>query len=169
MTSTSTQGVDRLHSILHPGHCFGEAELLIESPRMTSAFATQDSVTWRCKRSALLDFLDASPVLLRQLLSDVVRRMQALDDMIEDLVTLGLKGPVAKALLSLAASEEGDPFPRRTVSLVAHPQGGGPLRTGPSLTRISRSCAVDHAKASRARCQTFKVVEPLHERATFMS
>ena len=119
LTSTTSEGVERLHSILGPGHAVGEAELLTESPRMTAALAVEEILVWRCRRKSLINFVEEQPGLLRELVSDLVRRMQALDDLIQDLTSLTLKGRVAKALLALALPPQSGPLPRRTVSLVS--------------------------------------------------
>lgn len=119
LTSTTSEGEERLHSILRPGNLFGEAELLTESQRMTTALAVDETTVWRSSRTSFMQFIEENPDVLRRLLAEVARRMQALDNLIEDLKTLPLKGRIAKALLTLALPADGGPLPRRTESVIA--------------------------------------------------
>lgn len=118
LTSSTVEGTERLHSILRPGDVFGDAETLTESPRMTVALALEPSEAWRCKRLQFTEFIEAQPTVLRALLADVVRRVQALDDLVQDVTTLPLKARVAKSLLALSLPPDGRPLPRRTASIV---------------------------------------------------
>jgi CRP/FNR family transcriptional regulator, cyclic AMP receptor protein len=150
LTSSTADGVERLHSILRPGNPLGVPELLTESTRRTTALVAEDSTLWRCRREPFIEFVEDHPRLLKALLADTVRRMQALDDMIQDLTSLALKGRVAKALLALALPSEGGPIPRRTASIAAQPISPSTKTIEIKQADLAKLCGATRENVGRA-------------------
>lgn len=104
LTSTTSSHQARLHSIVEPGHFFGEFDVIRGDVASTSALAVEESSAWVIGAAAFIEFVEESPRVARALLSEAARHMRALDEAIHDFVALDLRGRLAKWLLTLAAS-----------------------------------------------------------------
>jgi CRP/FNR family transcriptional regulator, cyclic AMP receptor protein len=95
------RGGERVHRIIGPGQMFGELGLLSTGRQSTGARATKPSTIWVIGRDAFWEFLDATPAAQSALMREVVKLLADQDSLIDDLLSLDVKGRLAKALLGL--------------------------------------------------------------------
>ena len=89
-------------ALLTPGDCFGEMSVLDGGVRSATAVALEPVETLTLSREDFLAFLgDYSQVSL-QIITLLVRRLRAMDELIGDMVFLDVPTRVAKKLLELA-------------------------------------------------------------------
>jgi CRP/FNR family cyclic AMP-dependent transcriptional regulator len=95
-------GAEQVHTIMGAGQLIGELALLTDGRRTAGARATSPTTAWAIGRDHFWAFLDVTPgassALLRQLAALVASR----EALIDDLLSLDVKGRLAKALLGLA-------------------------------------------------------------------
>jgi len=106
-------GAEQVLSIMGPGELLGELALLNNGRRTASARATSETDAWAISRDAFWSFLEATPSGSAALLRQVAERLAAREALIDDLLSLDIKGRLAKTLLGLAerhgrAGEGGD-------------------------------------------------------------
>jgi CRP-like cAMP-binding protein len=89
-------------SIVGPGDLLGELALLADGRRTASARASSPTVAWAIGHDAFWAFLDATPSASSALLRQVAERLASREALIDDLLSLDVKGRLAKALLTLA-------------------------------------------------------------------
>ena len=102
IVSPARGGAEQVHSIVGPGELFGELALLTNGRRTAGARATSPATAWAIGREAFWAFLEAAPPASSALLRLVARRLAAREALIDDLLSLDVKGRLAKALLQLA-------------------------------------------------------------------
>jgi CRP/FNR family transcriptional regulator, cyclic AMP receptor protein len=102
IVSPARGGAEQVHSIVGPGELFGELALLTNGRRTAGARATSATTAWAIAREAFWAFLEATPAASSALLRLVARRLAAREALIDDLLSLDVKGRLAKALLQLA-------------------------------------------------------------------
>jgi CRP/FNR family cyclic AMP-dependent transcriptional regulator len=112
-------GAEWVHRIVRAGQLIGELALLTDGRRTAGARATSPTTAWAIGRDDFWAFLDAAPgassALLRQL-ADWLADREAL---IDDLLSLDVKGRLAKALLGLA-ERYGEPNPAGGIRVTVH-------------------------------------------------
>jgi CRP/FNR family transcriptional regulator, cyclic AMP receptor protein len=95
-------GAEQVHTIMRAGQLVGELALLTDGRRTAGARATSPTTAWAIGRDHFWAFLDVTPgassALLRQLAALLANR----EALIDDLLSLDVKGRLAKALLGLA-------------------------------------------------------------------
>jgi CRP/FNR family transcriptional regulator, cyclic AMP receptor protein len=95
-------GAEQVHTIMRAGQLVGELALLTDGRRTAGARATSPTTAWAIGRDHFWAFLDVTPgassALLRQLAGLLANR----EALIDDLLSLDVKGRLAKALLGLA-------------------------------------------------------------------
>jgi CRP/FNR family transcriptional regulator, cyclic AMP receptor protein len=102
IVSPARGGSEQVHRIIGPGQLFGELALLSSGRRTAGARATRPSTVWAIDRDAFWAFLDATPPAQSALLRQVVALLADREAMIDDLLSLDVRGRLAKALLGLA-------------------------------------------------------------------
>jgi CRP/FNR family transcriptional regulator, cyclic AMP receptor protein len=102
IVSPARGGSEQVHRIIGPGQLFGELALLSGGRRTAGARATRPSTVWAIDRDAFWAFLDATPAAQSALLRQVVALLADREAMIDDLLSLDVRGRLAKALLGLA-------------------------------------------------------------------
>jgi CRP-like cAMP-binding protein len=104
ISSLTSTGQRQLHTMIDPPTFIGEFGVLGEMPRTATALAVEDSSVWVAPGEALLDLLANQPAASRALLKILARQIQAHEALVEDLLSLDLKGRVAKRLLGLVST-----------------------------------------------------------------
>ncbi|HEX6678113.1 MAG TPA: Crp/Fnr family transcriptional regulator [Actinomycetes bacterium] len=102
IVSPARGGSEQLHRLIGPGQLFGELALLSNGRRTAGARATKPSTVWAIDRDAFWAFLEATPAAQAALLRQVVELLADREAMIDDLLSLDVRGRLAKALLGLA-------------------------------------------------------------------
>ncbi len=102
VVSPTRAEAEQVHNLVGSGELLGELALLADGRRTASARATSPTVAWAIDRDAFWGFLDATPSASTALLRLVVERLAAREALIDDLLSLDVKGRLAKALLRLA-------------------------------------------------------------------
>ena len=102
IVSPARGGSEQVHRIIGPGQLFGELALLADGRRTAGARATRPSTVWAIERDAFWTFLDETPAAQAALLRQVVELLADREAMIDDLLSLDVRGRLAKALLGLA-------------------------------------------------------------------
>ncbi|HEV8653366.1 MAG TPA: Crp/Fnr family transcriptional regulator [Actinomycetes bacterium] len=102
IVSPARGGSEQVHRIIGSGQLFGELALLSRGRRTAGARATSASTVWAVERDAFWAFLDATPAAQAALLRLVVSLLADREAMIDDLLSLDVRGRLAKALLTLA-------------------------------------------------------------------
>jgi CRP-like cAMP-binding protein len=110
VVSPARAGAEQVLSIVGPGDLLGELALLAGGRRTASARATSPTVAWAIGRDAFWAFLDIAPSGSSALLRQVAERLAAREALIDDLLSLDVKGRLAKTLLGLA-ERHGRPSP----------------------------------------------------------
>jgi CRP/FNR family cyclic AMP-dependent transcriptional regulator len=102
VVSSARGGAEQVHSIVGSGELLGELALLANGRRTAGARAASPTVAWAIDRDAFWAFLEATPSASSALLRLVAERLAAREALIDDLLSLDVKGRLAKALLGLA-------------------------------------------------------------------
>jgi CRP/FNR family transcriptional regulator, cyclic AMP receptor protein len=102
VVSPARAGAEQVHSILGRGALLGELALLANGRRTAGARATSPTVAWAIGRDAFWAFLEATSSGSSALLRQVAERLASREALIDDLLSLDVKGRLAKALLGLA-------------------------------------------------------------------
>jgi CRP/FNR family transcriptional regulator, cyclic AMP receptor protein len=110
VVSPARAGAEQVLSIVGPGDLIGELALLADGRRTASARATSPTVAWAIGRDAFWAFLEMTPSGSSALLRQVAERLASREALIDDLLSLDVKGRLAKALLGLA-ERHGRPSP----------------------------------------------------------
>ena len=97
----SEDGRENDIALLTPGDCFGEMSLLDGGPRSATAVAIGPSKTLALSREDFLVFLSEHAMVALQIISLLVRRLRAMDEMVGDMVFLDVPTRVAKKLVEL--------------------------------------------------------------------
>jgi CRP/FNR family transcriptional regulator/CRP/FNR family cyclic AMP-dependent transcriptional regulator len=100
--SPARSGAEQVLGIVGQGELLGELALLANGRRTASARATSDTVAWAIGREAFWGFLDETPSGSSALLRQVAERLASREALIDDLLSLDVKGRLAKTLLGLA-------------------------------------------------------------------
>jgi CRP/FNR family transcriptional regulator/CRP/FNR family cyclic AMP-dependent transcriptional regulator len=108
ISSISSTGQRQLHTTIEPPQFIGEFGVLGEMPRTATALALENCTVWSIAAKAYIDFLIAQPKATRALLRALARQIAAHEALVEDLLSLDLKGRVAKRLLGLVATSFDD-------------------------------------------------------------
>jgi CRP/FNR family transcriptional regulator, cyclic AMP receptor protein len=102
IVSPARSGAEQVLAIVGPGELWGELALLANGRRTAGARATSDTVAWAIGREAFWAFLDQTPSGSSALLRQVAERLASREALIDDLLSLDVKGRLAKTLLGLA-------------------------------------------------------------------
>jgi CRP-like cAMP-binding protein len=101
LSSKSPDGKEALFEILEPGRIFGEVALLDGKPRSHDATALEDTEVLVLNRRDLLPILQTHPQICVDIIMDLCGRLRRTDEMVEDMLFLGLSSRLAKRLLRL--------------------------------------------------------------------
>ena len=140
VVSPARAGAEQVHSIVGPGELLGELALLANGRRTAGARATSQTVAWAIGRDAFWAFLEATPSGSSALLRQVAERLASREALIDDLLSLDVKGRLAKALLGLA-ERHGRPSERGTVIVVRLTHRDLAGMVGASRENVSRALA----------------------------
>ena len=102
IVSPARSGAEQVLGIVGRGELLGELALLANGRRTAGARATSDTVAWAIGRDAFWAFLDQTPSGSSALLRQVAERLASREALIDDLLSLDVKGRLAKTLLGLA-------------------------------------------------------------------
>ena len=134
-------GAEQVHSIVRAGQLIGELALLTDGRRTAGVRATSPATAWAIGRDDFWAFLDATPGASSALLRQVAERLADGEALIDDLLSLDVKGRLAKVLLGLA-ERLGEPDAaggiRVTVHLTHRELAG---MVGASRENVSRALA----------------------------
>jgi len=100
--SPARGGAEQVHNIVGTGELIGELALLTDGKRTAGARATSPTLAWLIGREAFWAFLEVTPSASAALLRLVAARLADREALIDDLLSLDVKGRLAKALLGLA-------------------------------------------------------------------
>ena len=117
ITVASDRGDEMVLVTVGAGEVVGELSVIDQGPRSASAVAVQPTTALVMNRSALLQAMQRSPVLLDELLRTMGRMVRRLTEQASDLVFLDLGGRVAKLLVQRAEHQPGRPATRLSVDL----------------------------------------------------
>ncbi|HEU4396553.1 MAG TPA: Crp/Fnr family transcriptional regulator [Actinomycetota bacterium] len=95
-------GAEQVHSIVRAGQLIGELALLTDGRRTAGARAASPTTAWAIGRDHFWAFLDATPAASSALLRQLAELLADREALIDDLLSLDIKGRLAKALLGLA-------------------------------------------------------------------
>jgi CRP/FNR family cyclic AMP-dependent transcriptional regulator len=95
-------GGEQVHTIVGAGQLIGELALLNDGRRTAGARATSPTTAWAIGREPFWGFLEANPTASSALLRQVAARLADREALIDDLLSLDVKGRLAKVLLGLA-------------------------------------------------------------------
>lgn len=95
-------GAEQVHSIVRAGQLIGELALLTDGRRTAGARAASPTTAWAIGRDHFWAFLDATPAASSALLRQLAELLADREALIDDLLSLDVKGRLAKALLGLA-------------------------------------------------------------------
>jgi CRP/FNR family cyclic AMP-dependent transcriptional regulator len=95
-------GGEQVHTIVGAGQLIGELALLNDGRRTAGARATSPTTAWAIGREPFWGFLEANPDASSALLRQVAARLADREALIDDLLSLDVKGRLAKVLLGLA-------------------------------------------------------------------
>ncbi len=141
IVSPARAGAEQVHTIIGPGQLFGELALLNDGRRTAGARATSPTVAWAIGRDPFWHFLEATPPASAALLRHVAALLATREALIDDLLSLDVRGRLAKALLGLA-ERHGRPDPRGGVLIgvrLTHRDLAGMV--GASRENVSRALA----------------------------
>ena len=134
-------GAEQVHSIVRAGQLIGELALLTDGRRTAGVRATSPATAWAIGRDDFWAFLDATPGASSALLRQVAEILADREALIDDLLSLDVKGRLAKVLLGLA-ERLGEPDAaggiRVTVHLTHRELAG---MVGASRENVSRALA----------------------------
>jgi CRP-like cAMP-binding protein len=102
IVSPARGGAEQVLSIVGEGDLLGELAVLTHGRRTAGARATSDTVAWAISREAFWAFLEETPSASSALLRQVAERLASREALIDDLLSLDVKGRLAKTLLGLA-------------------------------------------------------------------
>lgn len=101
VSSPSDQGKDAVFNLIVPGEIFGEIAFLDGGPRTADAVIIESGELMVIERRDFLPLLQDYPELALRLLEILCGRLRRTSEQVEDIVFLGLKARLAKALLYL--------------------------------------------------------------------
>jgi len=101
VSAPSDQGKDAVFNLIVPGEIFGEIAFLDGGPRTADAVMIESGELMVIERRDFLPLLHDFPKLTLRLLEILCRRLRRTSEQVEDIVFLGLKARLAKALLYL--------------------------------------------------------------------
>ena len=101
------QGREVIFGILGPGELFGEMGMLDDSPRSATVVAMSTSQLVVIGKRDFRHFLDDNPEISRYVMRNLVQRLRRADRKIESLALLDVYGRVARLLLDMAQSVDG--------------------------------------------------------------
>jgi CRP/FNR family cyclic AMP-dependent transcriptional regulator len=134
-------GAEQVHTIVGPGQLIGELALLTGGRRTAGARATSPTTVWAIGRDPFWRFIESNPAASSALLRQLAEVLAAREALIDDLLSLDVKGRLAKALLGLA-ERHGQPHPgggRRIALHLTHRDLAGMV--GASRENVSRALA----------------------------
>jgi CRP/FNR family transcriptional regulator, cyclic AMP receptor protein len=112
-------GAEWVHRIVQAGQLVGELALLTDGRRTAGVRATSPTTAWAIGRDDFWAFLDATPGASSALLRQVAELLADREALLDDLLSLDVKGRLAKALLGLA-ERHGEPGPAGGVRVTVH-------------------------------------------------
>jgi CRP/FNR family transcriptional regulator/CRP/FNR family cyclic AMP-dependent transcriptional regulator len=112
-------GGEQVHTIVRAGQLIGELALLNDGRRTAGARATSPTTAWAIGRDPFWGFLEANPSAASALLRQVAALLADREALIDDLLSLDVKGRLAKVLLGLA-DRHGEPDPAGGTRIVLH-------------------------------------------------
>jgi len=101
VSAPSDQGKDAVFNLIVPGEIFGEIAFLDGGPRTADAVMIESGELMVIERRDFLPLLHDYPKLALRLLEILCGRLRRTSEQVEDIVFLGLKARLAKALLYL--------------------------------------------------------------------
>jgi CRP/FNR family cyclic AMP-dependent transcriptional regulator len=147
--SASATGHERLHTILGSRQFVGELEVLGRGRRSVTARVEEDSMVWTVAGNLFLEFLMGRPRRAVALLGSLARLLQAQNDLIEDLMSLDLRGRLAKWLLALAGRSSGPPLPRRSASIAGMPSDREMMTSPATQEDLAKLCGASRENVAR--------------------
>ena len=117
ISMVSRDGRESNIALLEPGDCFGEMSALDGGLRSATAVAVGPTKTVALSREDFLGFLREHPQLAIQMMTLLVQRLRATDEMVGDMVFLDVPARVARKLLDLAQTYQDTQDPSGNVTV----------------------------------------------------
>jgi CRP-like cAMP-binding protein len=95
-------GSEQVHGILGAGQLVGETAMFLDGRRTEGARAISATTAWAISSQSFWAFLHANPAASAALLRQLAERLAERNAVIDDLLSLDVKGRLAKVLLGLA-------------------------------------------------------------------
>lgn len=105
--ATDEQGREVIFGVLGPGELFGEMGVLDDNPRSATVIALSPSQLVVIGKSDFKRFLQDSPDVSYYIIRNLVRRLRRADRKIESLALMDVCGRVARLLLDMAQTVNG--------------------------------------------------------------
>ncbi|MBM5575561.1 Crp/Fnr family transcriptional regulator [Deefgea sp. CFH1-16] len=102
VTRSNEEGREITLAILEGGEVFGELAMLDGAPRNASVEALEDGELLVLQRSAVDQYLDHHPHVMRSLITTLCERLRSANDLVQDTLFLPLPLRLAKILRQLA-------------------------------------------------------------------
>lgn len=102
-------GKEFVFSVMGPGEVIGEIAIVDSGPRSATVIALEPSNLMTLQRRELIHFIERHPRVAMQLAAVLARRVRRLSTYAEDAHFLPLPSRMAKTLLALTGTYDGDP------------------------------------------------------------
>jgi CRP/FNR family transcriptional regulator, cyclic AMP receptor protein len=99
--------VERSLMVLRPGDLFGEAALLDEAARSSTAVALTDGIALALDRSTFRPLFMGHPAIASRVVEQLIRRVRDAEDQIELMLLRDAQSKIVAALLKLARQADG--------------------------------------------------------------
>jgi len=132
---TSADGKEQIFRIVRPGGTFNDAPVLSDSPNLVTAEAMSTVELYGIKQADLSALITEYPVVARNAITQLSRRVQDLVALVEDFSFLHVTGRVAKMLLT-HIQPDGAEHPRLTQQEMAALIGTAREMVGRSLKNL---------------------------------
>ncbi len=99
--------LERSLAVLHTGDIFGEAALLADEPRSSTAVALTDGIALVFDRSSFRTLIEHRPTIGLRILNQFIKRVREAEDQIEVLMLKDTQSKIVSALLKLAGTAPG--------------------------------------------------------------
>lgn len=133
VSAPSHEGKDAVFNLIVPGEIFGEIAFLDGGPRSADAMMIETGELMLIERRDFLPLLRDYPELAIRLLEILCGRLRRTSEQVEDIVFLGMKARLAKALLYLCE----------------HAASGGPQEVKATQREISQLIGVSRESANK--------------------
>jgi len=116
--ATDEEGREVIFGLLGPGELFGEMGVLDDNPRSATVIAVNPAQLVVIGKTDFKRFLQESPEVTYYIMRNLVQRLRKADRKIESLALMDVYGRVARLLLDMAETVNGEQVVTRKISKV---------------------------------------------------